>query len=300
MRVASSTIYRQVVAAMQQAQGELATAQQQLSSGQRITRAGEDPSAFSSASRMTARLSELAGYGRAGDRAEHRLSMAETRIAQGADLLGRVREIAVQGNNATLSESDRVALAGEVAQIREQLLQTANATDGEGRPLFAGTADGAAFTPDAGGVVRYSGNAGTRLVAINEGSTVADGERGTAVFGGDSANAFAAVDAVAAALAEPDPVARADGFAASLDALDARLEQLNLARGRIGARLSAIDRAGAVRDAENEQLTAARSALVDTDITRAVTDMAQAGNRLSATQQAYLQVQQQSLFDLIR
>ena len=120
MRIASETIFRQAVAAMQQAQTDLARGQEQLSSGERIQRAGEDPSAFSSAARMAAREAQLESFARSGERATQRLSLAETRIAETRDVLDRVREIAVQGNSPALSATDRQALDTELAQIRER------------------------------------------------------------------------------------------------------------------------------------------------------------------------------------
>lgn len=300
MRIGSETIFRQAVTAMQQAQIDLARGQQQLSSGQRIQRAGEDPSAFSSAARMEARLGQLEGFQRAGDRAAHRLSLAETRIAESRDAADRVRELALQGNSAVLSETDRRAIDAELAQIREQLLQGMRSTDGEGRPLFAGTAPGPAFETAADGSIRYAGDSAVRRIAISENASISDGESGTAVFGRDGDNLIDAVDRLRAALAESDNSQRAAGLADGLIALDERLEGLSLARGRIGARLSAIEQASNVAAAEREQLSAARSQLMDTDIAKAVTDVAQAGNRLTAAQQSYLQVQRNSLFDLIR
>lgn len=300
MRIGSETIFRQAVTAMQQAQADLARGQDQLSSGLRIRRAGEDPTAFSSAARMEARAGQLEAFARSGERASHRLSLGETRIAEARDALDRVREIAVQGNSAALSVTDRQALDTELAQIREQVIQTMNATDGEGRALFAGTAEGTAFETAADGSLRYAGDAGARRIAISENASVIDGEPGARVFGGDGGNAVDTIDAVRAALAEPDAALRADGLGDALRGLDTRLDELSLARGRIGARLSAVEQAADVGAAERDQLTAARSRLVDTDIAQAVTDVAQAGNRLTAAQQSYLQVQRGSLFDLIR
>lgn len=300
MRIASETIFRQAVTAMQQAQNDLARGQEQLSSGQRIQRAGEDPGAFSSAARMAAREAQLESFARSGERATQRLSLAETRIAETRDALDRVREIAVQGNNPALSVTDRQALDTELAQIREQLMQSMNATDGAGRALFSGTADGAAFAVAGDGSLRYDGDSGARRIAISENASVIDGEPGSRVFGSDGGNVVDAVDGLRAALAEPDAATRAAGIADSLDALDERLDGLSLARGRIGARLSAVEQAADVGAAERDQLTAARSKLMDTDIARAVTEVAQAGNRLTAAQQSYLQVQRNSLFDLIR
>lgn len=300
MRIGSETIFRQAVTAMQQAQSDLARGQEQLSSGQRIQRAGEDPGAFSSAARMAAREGQLDSFARSGERATQRLSLAETRIAETRDALDRVREIAVQGNSAALSATDRQALDTELAQIREQLIQSMNATDVAGRSLFSGTADGAAFSVAGDGSLRYAGDSGARRLAISENASVIDGEPGSRVFGSDGANVVDAVDGLRVALAEPDATLRAAGIGDSLDALDARLDGLSLARGRIGARLSAVEQAADVGAAERDQLIAARSKLMDTDIAKAVTEVTQAGNRLTAAQQSYLQVQRNSLFDLIR
>lgn len=301
MRIASETIFRQALTAMQQGQGDLARIQDQLSTGNRLSRAGDDPAAFSTAERMTSRLSALEAFDRAGERARHRLSLGETRLAEVGDLLNRARDINVQANTPVMSPSNRDALRVELVQIRTQLLQAANATDGEGAALFGGTLGAPpAFITAADGSIAYAGDAGSRLISLNDGQTVADGETGPSVFGAAPNDLFAAIDAGLAALSEDDSNARSALTAEALSRMDAAQDTLLLARGRIGARLSAVEQSAEVRAAERLQVETARSTLLDTDIAAAITEFAQAENRLSAAQQSYLRVQQLSLFDLLR
>ena len=81
------------MAAIQDAQSNLARVQEQLSSGERIRRSGEDPSAFTTATRLDARQELLTGFERASDRAFARLSLTESRIGEAVDQTNRVREL---------------------------------------------------------------------------------------------------------------------------------------------------------------------------------------------------------------
>lgn len=98
------------------------------------------------------------------------------------ETLNRVRELAIQANNATTSAEARISISQEMQARIGELLSVANSGDGEGRYLFAGTADAAApFSLNVVGA-SYSGNTSTRLVDIGPERSVALGDSGDAVF----------------------------------------------------------------------------------------------------------------------
>jgi flagellar hook-associated protein 3 FlgL len=52
--------------------------------------------------------------------------------------LSRAQEKIVYAGNGTLSDDDRASLATDLQGIRDQLMNLANSTDGNGRYIFAG------------------------------------------------------------------------------------------------------------------------------------------------------------------
>jgi flagellar hook-associated protein 3 FlgL len=300
MRVGTETLYRQSLANMQRNQADAARAQNQLSSGVRVQRAGDDPTAFAAAQRLDSRLSEIDGQARSSERAMQRLSLAEVAVDDAANAVGRIRELMLRAGSPTLSPTDRQAIEVEVRQRLDEVYSISNRQDGDGNSLFAGHAPGAAYVRAADGSVSYAGDDGQRLVSIAQDQTVADGDPGPRVFGAAGDDAFTRIEAALAALAEPDNALRSEAIGESLRSLDETLKGFDIGRARIGSRLSAIDNAAATREAEVLQLKTTLGGLRDTDVAVATTELSLSLTRLEASQLTYLRVQQQSLFSMLR
>lgn len=182
LRVSTAGLHAQGLDALIRHQKEIARTQQQLTTGERLAQAKDDPVAAATAQRLDHVMAMLGEFGRSADQVGHRLRLQEDALADTGDALARVRELAIQGNNATLSDGDRRAIAAEVRQLRASLIAIANRDDGNGRRLFAGTRDGVApFVDNAGGVV-YQGDDGHNRVDIAPEVAIADSDPGSAVF----------------------------------------------------------------------------------------------------------------------
>ncbi|MAA76327.1 MAG: flagellar hook-associated protein 3 [Salinisphaeraceae bacterium] len=183
MRVSTTGLIQSAIDQMLRQQGELAKTRDSLASGQRYTRAAENPGAVATAARLDSVLSQLGQYRANGETALSRLTLEEGALDTAGDILQRMRELVVQGNNATASGEARSAIATEMRALEDELLSVANAQDGRGRYLFAGLSDaGLPFSRSAGGQVSYGGDGGERQVNIGQGRSVADGDSGDAVF----------------------------------------------------------------------------------------------------------------------
>ncbi|MEX1023055.1 MAG: flagellin [Dehalococcoidia bacterium] len=120
---------------------------EQLSSGLRVNRAADDAAGLAISEKMRAQIRGM----RQGQRnAQDGISMLQT--AEGAlgevhSILQRVRELAVQAGNTTLSASDRLAIGEEMLALRSELDNIANRTRFNGQQLLTGslavTLDGA-------------------------------------------------------------------------------------------------------------------------------------------------------------
>jgi len=138
MRIASSQWFRQSMNSLLEQQAAAAKTQQQLASGKRLLKPSDDPVAATRAVDVTRAVEKLAQYERNGVQSENRLRLQETAVGGSLDVLQRVRELSVQANNGTQSNDTRGAIAAEVEQLRDALLQQVNMKDGTGKYLFGG------------------------------------------------------------------------------------------------------------------------------------------------------------------
>jgi len=138
MRIASSQWFRQSMSSLMEQQSAAAKTQQQLASGKRLLKPSDDPVAATRAVDVSRAVEKLGQYERNSVQTENRLRLQETAVGGSLDVLQRVRELAVQANNGTQSNDTRGAIAAEVEQLRDSLLQQVNMKDGTGNYLFGG------------------------------------------------------------------------------------------------------------------------------------------------------------------
>lgn len=181
MRISTSEIFKSGIGAIQGQQTELARTQQQLATGRRMLAPSDDPGGAVQALKLRERLGELDQYGRNASLATARLGQSETALGQMSQILDRARELTVQAANATQTDESRAAIAREIRQLADGLVDIGNARDGAGEYLFAGFRTAAQpFVRGADGRVQYLGDAGARRVALSADRTVAVGDSGAA------------------------------------------------------------------------------------------------------------------------
>lgn len=304
MRISSNTMYMQSLQAMLQRQTELSRTSEQMSSGVKFSRAGQDPAAATAAQQLDHALASLEQHGKNANTLEHRLQLQEHAITDAGDRLSRVRDLVIGANNGAMSDHDRAMSAIEIRQIREELVSIANREDGAGRALFAGTRDdGAPFILDGNGVT-YAGNDGRNTVEVAPGLAVADTDPGSTVFGrmpsadGGERDVFATLAAIADALETPrDQHANPDVLQGLQADLDGAQEHLRALRAGTGARLATLEHAAESRGASEVALKATLSDLRDTDYAEAATRFSQQLTALESAQLVASRLQGLSLFN---
>lgn len=182
MRVSTRGAFLQGLDAMQRLQQALDRTQRQISSGRRLLTPSDDPIAASRALELREAISRLDQFDRNGNIATNRLAQEEQALGSVNNVLQRVRELALQANNATQSDESRALIAVEMRQRLDQLVQLANQQDGDGHYLFSGNLADTQPVTRAGSTFGYNGDDGQRFIQIGEGRVVADGDPGSAVF----------------------------------------------------------------------------------------------------------------------
>ncbi len=119
---------------------QLTQSMERLSSGYRINSAADDAAGLSISEKLSAQVSSLQ---QAQANAQDGVSLVQT--ADGAmsevqSMLQRVRDLAVEYNNGTLSSSDKAAITNEVAQLCAEIAQIGGQTAFNGIALLSGGA----------------------------------------------------------------------------------------------------------------------------------------------------------------
>lgn len=138
MRIATSQIFDANVATINRQWASLLHLQQQVAAGRRLLTPADDPVAAARSLEVQQSQSVLVQYVTNQDNARSALGLEEAQLASAGELLARIKELAVQGGNATLSAADRRAIAMELRARYDELLGLANAADGQGIYLFSG------------------------------------------------------------------------------------------------------------------------------------------------------------------
>ena len=182
MRVSTLGMFRQGLSSMQELQALNARTQEQIATGRRILSPSDDPVSASRALKLRDSLSRFDQFDRNSNMAMSRLQDEEVALRGVNDVLQRVRELALQANNATQSNESRSLIAIEMRQHLDELVRLANQKDGSGRFLFAGNLDETTPVVLSGGSYAYNGDQGQRQIQIAETRSVADGDSGADVF----------------------------------------------------------------------------------------------------------------------
>ena len=300
MRISTAQIFRQSVDAMLDRQKELSQTELQVASGKRILNPSDDPSATVRILDLKETQQRLLQFQRNADAATAKLDQEETALQGMENLLQRVRELAVQGNNDPLGAEGRSAVAAEIRQHIDSFLQLANTQDANGEYVFAGfQSQTTPFSHDGVGNFSYHGDSGQRMLKIGESREVAVGDPGNifmdfAAAGGGTTNVGEVLYRLATNLeaGNADPEALSD--------IDTALGSLLNLRAKVGARMNAIDEQKDANDAFDLAVTTVRSSLEDLDYAEAISRFNQQLTALQAAQQSFIKIQDMSLFNFMR
>jgi flagellin len=121
--------------------GQLQKSMERLSSGFRINRAADDAAGLAISEKLRGQISGLAQAQRNTQDAVSLVQTAEGALNEVHSMLQRVRELAVQYKNGTLSTDDRNAIQSEVDMLKDEIDRIGNQVQFNNVPLLqsAGT-----------------------------------------------------------------------------------------------------------------------------------------------------------------
>ncbi|MBQ1767169.1 MAG: flagellar hook-associated protein FlgL [Aquincola sp.] len=168
MRVTTAFSYATSLSNLQKRQTELNEANGRMTSGKRVEKASDDPAAAGRAERALAIVNRSDANQRALEASRNAMTLTENAVGDATELLQQAREAMVAAGNGSFSDAERATQAQKLTEIRKQLFNVANRSDGAGGYLFSG--QGASQPPfiDTATGVQFRGAAGQVDVASDE------------------------------------------------------------------------------------------------------------------------------------
>lgn len=183
MRLSTSWMYQHSLNTMLNQESMLANTQNQVSTGNRINVASDDPAGAGQVVSLNHVIAENTQYTANINSATTSLNTEASTLSSMNSVLDNARTLALQAVNGTLSSTDLNSLASQLTQMRSQLVQMANSTDSNGNAIFAGTSSTTApFQVGANGAVSYTGNSAQQQTSIGSGLLVPTNDSGASLF----------------------------------------------------------------------------------------------------------------------
>jgi flagellin len=251
-------------------QSALALSMQRLSSGLRVNSAKDDAAGLAIAERMNAQLRGMNVAMRNANDAISLSQTAEGALGNVANMLQRMRELAVQAANGTNTAADRTSLNNEYLQLAREATRTLGGTQFNGQNILsttvASTFQVGANTSSALDQISVAAFAWTSVGAITTAIGSAVGTDPTTAIAG-TAGTFAV---------------------AAITALDAAIDSVNSQRAVFGAAQNRFENVIANLAVSSENQAAARSRIMDADYASETANLSrasilqQAGNAMVA------------------
>ena len=133
--------HRQLV----QTSNNAAKSMEHLSSGYRINRAADDAAGLAISEKLRGQIRGLAQAQRNAQDGVSLVQTAEGSLNEVHSMLQRVRELAVQYQNGTLSTSDKAAITAEATQLASEIERIGSSADFNGIKLLDGSTSTVSF-----------------------------------------------------------------------------------------------------------------------------------------------------------
>ena len=243
---------------------------EKLSTGLRITKAGDDAAGLAVSEKMRA---QIRGMEQAERNVQDGISMVQTAegaLEEAGNIAQRMRELGVQAGNDTLSAEDRTKVKEELKQLQDEMTKIADETKFNGKQLLnaAGT-----FTIQAGA------NSETRTITTADLSDIANNLSLTSTNISNASEAQSFVKKV-----------------------DVALESINTARSALGSMQNRLEYTANNLTTSTENLTAAESRIRDVDVAKEMVTLSKLNILNQASQAMVSQAKQQpeSVSQLLR
>ncbi|MED5492575.1 MAG: flagellar hook-associated protein FlgL [Pseudomonadota bacterium] len=183
MRISTIQQFNSGVRGIQDNYSNATRTQEQISSGKRILTPADDPVATVRLLQLSQESNRLEQFSTNMTAANNSLTQEEAILNSVNNSLQRIREIAIEAGDGSMSDADRQALATELEQREEELYNLFNSQNARGEYLFGGyQSSEQPFVKNPDGSYSYQGDEGQRSIQIAGSKYVAINDNGKDLF----------------------------------------------------------------------------------------------------------------------
>jgi len=271
--------------------------QNQLSSGNRITRPSDDPVGIENALRIKSSISHVEQWKANASEGLAYMNTTDTTLGDMTSMLQRAKELAIQGANGSMSPDDRNKIALEIDQIKEQMVQLSNTRVGS-KYIFGGTAN---KEPFPNGATQWQGSDDIVKFQVGSSLSLEISVNGRDLFGVDDSDLsnigmFKSLDNLSNALKTSDM----NAIQTSIGDLEDQADNVVNYRAQLGARQNRMDSLYQQLDTTALNLTQSLSDIMDADIAKTLVDFKSQENVYQAALSVGAKIIQPSLVDFMR
>lgn len=296
MRVTSNMLTNNLVRNMRHNLKSLIDIQDEMASGSKIKRPSDNPVGVVDVLTLRSDLGECEQYNSNIKNAKTFMEITDGALDDAVRVLQRARELAVSGANGTLPQESQKALAQEIDQLKEQLMQIAN-TKGGNSYIFGGTRNSSEPCSKAG---EWSGNEEQISYEVAPGVTLAVNCNGKTVFtgtGDDNPDAFQVLEDLAANLEAGESEEISTN---RLGELEKTLDRFIEERGQLGARVNRADLSLDRFQQQQIMKTELLAGVEDTDIAESIVNLKTRENVYRAALATGARIIMPTLIDFLR
>lgn len=298
MRITNQMMAGNVLTNLNSLREKQADLTSQLSSGYRITKSSDDPSAGADVMRVQSRLQVMKQWDSNRGDAQDWLGQTENALSEMSGILNRARELTMTAANGTLTKENMQSLAPGADQLVQDMLAAFNEKQPDGA-LFGGfKTDADPFALDlTTGAVTYSGDSGDMQRDVGPGITVTANLHGGRL--GDWTgpnNMLTAVWNLAQGLKNGD----VNAVRNTLGTLDTALSSVIALRSEVGARGQRLEQVESQMKDTELRLNGVLEKAQGVDMEKAITELTSAETTYRAALQVGARVIPTSLADFLR
>jgi len=290
MRIATSTLSQFVLNGSQNSQQQLAQLEQDVSTGNDVTQASDNPLAYDEASQTQATVAQLNGYSNAISSATTATTANNSAMTEIYKLVSQASENATSVSS-TMSTSQIKAVGTQASSLLSQLTSIVNQQDSNGNYLFGGTNNQPPIDTSTG-TYNTSANGATTSTEVSPGNSVqtsiAAGHPGTPPADGFLYDSSTGVDVLAALKQTVTDLNNGDASAVQND-LPALTNALNLISSYVGSTSANMSAVSTASTANQSQITSEDNhlnTLTQTNLPNATVQLQQIQNQYEATLEA--------------
>ncbi|WP_018132180.1 flagellar hook-associated protein FlgL [Effusibacillus pohliae] len=298
MRITQSMLNNQFLLNLRASNERMQQYQDMMATGKRVNKPADDPVSVSYAMRYKSQIANNEQYKRNLDRARSMLDATDDAISKVNALMQRVRELAVQGASDTATIDAKTAIASEVGQLYEELVNLGN-TRFNGKSLFNGQmTDQNPYT--LANAKNQNSDPNSILVAVADGVNIPINTTGNQVFGQNVGvepdNAFAIVQDLQTFLLANNSAA----ISQLIGRIDSRLSKIQNAWADVGGRANRVDLIRNRTEDTGLNLQKLSSDVEDADMAEVITKFKTQESVYRSALSAGARIIQPSLVDFLR